>query len=164
MKRLFNSMSCLIAGGVIAATAVVARADEEGGCCGGGSCAVGQQGSACCSADKAKAAKGLSTAAVKELLASAKPPTVLDARSGKYDDGKRIPGAKQLSPSADEAEIAKLLPDKGAAIVTYCAGVKCPASGMLAGKLRKLGYTNVSEYPEGIAGWIAAGNSVDEKK
>ena len=72
-------------------------------------------------------------------------------------------GGTQLSPKAEESEIAKLLPDKKAMIVTYCAGVKCPASRMLADRLKKLGYSNVIEYPEGIAGWIAAGNAVDQK-
>ena len=50
--------------------------------------------------------------------------------------------------------------DKNALIVTYCSNTKCPASARLATRLRKLGYTNVLEYPEGIDGWAEAGKAV----
>jgi rhodanese-related sulfurtransferase len=86
---------------------------------------------------------------------------ILDARSGKYDDGRRIPGAKVLNADADEAEVAKVLPEKGALVVTYCGGLTCPASNALAERLKKLGYANVIEYPQGIAGWTKDGNSVE---
>jgi rhodanese-related sulfurtransferase len=88
--------------------------------------------------------------------------TVLDARSGKYDDGIRIPGAKSLAPSATEAQVAALLPDKQALVVTYCANLHCPASKMLGERLRQLGYTHVLEYHEGIEGWKAAGNATEK--
>ena len=89
---------------------------------------------------------------------------ILDARSGKWDDGKRIPGAKSLSSSASEADISKMLPDKKQAIVTYCANTKCPASKMLATKLIGMGYTNVSEYAPGIKGWVEAGKPIEMAK
>lgn len=105
----------------------------------------------------------VNTAALKALLEAKATAAVLDARSGKYDDGKRIPGARQLSPDAEESVITAALPDKNALIVTYCAGLTCPASKSLADRLKKLGYSKVIEYPEGIAGWIAAGNEVEQK-
>ena len=49
-------------------------------------------------------------------------------------------------------------------VVTYCAGLKCPASHQLAERLEKLGYGNVIEYPEGIPGWIEAGHAVEQAK
>jgi rhodanese-related sulfurtransferase len=104
----------------------------------------------------------LDTAALAALLKSEKPPLVLDARSGKWDDGRRIPGTKSLNATATDEEIAKVAPDKGAKIVTYCSGLTCPASGQLVEKLRKLGYTNVIEYPAGVAGWTEAGQSVEQ--
>lgn len=115
---------------------------------------------ACATASEAK----VDTAGLKALLDSGKTVTVLDARSGKWDDGKRIPGAKSLSASSSDADIAAALPDKNAAVVTYCGGVKCPASNALAEKLGKLGYKNVTEYPEGIEGWTKAGHPVEETK
>lgn len=105
----------------------------------------------------------INTAALAALVRAKSPVTILDARSGKFDDGKRIPGAGQLSPQASDEDIAKALPDKKATIITYCAGVKCPASKALADTLKKHGYENVIEYPEGIAGWIDAGNTTEQK-
>lgn len=104
----------------------------------------------------------ITTAELKNRLDQGDKLVILDARSGKGDDGKRIAGARQLAPGADDATVAKLLGDnKDVAIVTYCGGMTCPASGKLAAQLRKLGYQKVIEYPEGIAGWIAAGNPVE---
>ena len=130
--------------------------------CAGGVCTMEQKadGKGCPVAAKEAVVntEGLST-----LLQSKVPLKLFDARSGKYDDGQRIPGAQQLSANADEAVIAKAIPDKSGLVVTYCAGIKCPASKALADRLKKLGYTNVIEYPQGIAGWIAAGKAVDKK-
>ena len=97
------------------------------------------------------------------LLQSDDKPVIFDARGkGGFSKG-HIPGARHLSAAAAEEAIKKAVgDDKSAAIVTYCGSVKCPASSKLAGKLRKLGYTNVTEYPEGIAGWSKAGNKVEK--
>ena len=89
---------------------------------------------------------------------------LLDARTGKYDDGNRIPGAKSLSSKSTAEAIAKVIPSKSALVVTYCSNLKCPASKALAEHLQKLGYTHVHEYPEGIAGWRAAGGDVEKAK
>lgn len=98
-----------------------------------------------------------------ELINSKKDVIILDARTGKWDDGRRIPGAKSLSSSATAEEVEKIAgKDKDALIVTYCANLKCPASRNLAHYLRKLKYTDVTEYPEGIEGWAAAGYKVDK--
>ena len=86
----------------------------------------------------------------------------LDARTGAFDDGRRVPGARMLAPTAKDAEVTALLPDKKALVVTYCTGLKCPASHMLGEKLRAMGYVNVLEYHEGIDGWAAAGNAVEQ--
>ena len=50
-----------------------------------------------------------------------------------------------------------MIPSKNSLVVTYCSNPKCPASGMLAANLKKLGYKTVLEYPHGIEGWVAAG-------
>ena len=104
----------------------------------------------------------INTGALAALQRAKVPMIVLDARTGKFDDGRRLPGAKALSPEAKDAEVTALLPDKQALIVTYCVGVKCPASHLLGEKLRGLGYVNVLEYHEGIEGWTAAGNAVEQ--
>jgi len=50
-----------------------------------------------------------------------------------------------------------VLPDKGAAIVTYCSNTARPNSGQVAAQLARLGYTNVRKYAEGIQDWVEAG-------
>lgn len=99
---------------------------------------------------------------VKKLLDSKEPVVLVDARSGKYDDGRRIGDALSLNAKSDEKEIAKLLPDKDAKIVAYCANLKCPAGPEFARHLKKLGYKNVHELPVGIDGWVEAGHPVKE--
>ena len=105
----------------------------------------------------------LTTGEMKKVV-DAKAATILDARAGKYDDGKRIPGAKSLNSESKKEEVEKALPSKAAPVVTYCSNLKCPASGMLAKHLKDLGYTNIREYPEGIKGWVEAGNPVEPAK
>lgn len=113
---------------------------------------------------KLKAGEGtLSTAALKILLDSKTDLTLLDARSGKYDDGKRIPGARSLNADSDAKEIAKVIPSKESLVVTYCGSLQCPASSKLHKHLTGLGYRHVLEYPEGIKGWVEAKNPVEDK-
>ncbi|KAF1082212.1 MAG: hypothetical protein GQF41_1852 [Candidatus Rifleibacterium amylolyticum] len=106
----------------------------------------------------------VNTSGLKTLIGSGVPLTILDARSGKYDDGKRIPGALSLNAESKPEEIAKVLPNKDALIITYCSNLQCPASDMLYKHLKSLGYSNLLEYPEGIQGWIEAGNPVKSAK
>lgn len=106
------------------------------------------------------AATKISTGSLKTLVSARYPMVLLDARSGKWDDGRRIPGAKSLTAAASENQIAAAVPAKDTLVITYCSSVKCPASNKLATKLRSLSYANVLEYSAGIAGWTTAGNDV----
>lgn len=142
-------------------------AEKAGAACGAGGCAekadtAVKVGGACCAAEVKSGV--VDTAGVAALLKAKTPVVVLDARAGKYDDGKRLPGAKSLNAGSAEADVAKLLPDKNALVVTYCAGLTCPASHQLAEKLKKSGYVNVLEYAEGLEGWLKAGNAVEKAK
>jgi len=106
----------------------------------------------------------INPAGLAALLKAGTAVVVLDARSGKYDDGRRVPGAKSLTDKATPEEAAKLIPAKDTLVVTYCANLKCPASSRLARHLHDLGYSNVVEMPEGIDGWTAEGRTVDTVK
>ena len=128
------------------------------GCCASGACVAKAHGAASAAMEEGV----INTEALEALMRVKTPMTVLDARAGKYDDGNRLPGAKALAPDAAEAQVAAMLPDKQALVVTYCMNPKCPASHMLGERLRKLGYVNVLEYHEGIEGWMAAGNTVEK--
>jgi rhodanese-related sulfurtransferase len=74
---------------------------------------------------------------------------------------QHIPGAVQLDYERVAEQAPERLPDRDAAIVTYCANLACPNSDIAANKLVALGYTNVREYAEGIADWTEAGLPVE---
>ncbi len=102
----------------------------------------------------------INTSALKALIDSGVNLTLVDARVGKYDDGRRIPKSINLGPEAKESEIEIALPSKDAMIVAYCVNPNCPASRMLVARLTALGYKHVMEYPQGIEGCVKDGNSV----
>jgi len=55
--------------------------------------------------------------------------------------------------AGEDARIAK----KDQPIITYCGSLTCPMSERAAKKLDAMGYTDVTDYAEGIAGWKEAG-------
>jgi len=83
--------------------------------------------------------------------------TVVDALGGDYYAKQHLPGALALAPGDVDALARAVLPDKGAAIVTYCTGPSCPNSGQVANRLTALGYADVRKYAEGIEDWTGAG-------
>ena len=107
--------------------------------------------------------KTIGTKELRKLIKSDKKIVLLDARAGKWDDGRRIAHARQLAPNASKRGIRKAAPDKNARIVAYCTNKQCGASEVLARKLIHMGYKNVTKYPDGIEGWVAAGNKVVKK-
>jgi rhodanese-related sulfurtransferase len=87
--------------------------------------------------------------------------TVIDALGGDYYAQQHLPGAIALVEADVERLAPGLLPDKAAAIVTYCSNEACPNSQQVANRLARLGYTNVRKYREGIQDWVQAGLPVD---
>lgn len=83
--------------------------------------------------------------------------TVVDALGGDYYAKQHLPAAIPLVEADVSAKAAGLLPDRDAAIVTYCSNPSCPNSGRVAERLTALGYTNVRKYAEGIQDWVEAG-------
>lgn len=106
----------------------------------------------------------VSTAGLKALLDARVPLTLVDARSAKYDDGFRLPGAKYLPAGSSAADVRRALVLKNKLVVTYCANLQCPASAALAKQLHEMGYTSVIEYPYGIQGWREAGLAVEKAR
>ncbi|MBS0652466.1 MAG: rhodanese-like domain-containing protein [Verrucomicrobia bacterium] len=99
--------------------------------------------------------KGLVT-----LISSKVPLVILDARQGKWDDGKRIATAQTLPEGATKEQIETLIPSKNSLVVVYCSNSQCPASNYLANQLTELGYLNILKYKEGIQEWINSGHPV----
>jgi rhodanese-related sulfurtransferase len=82
---------------------------------------------------------------------------VVEALAAPYYEDAHLPRAINI-PHTEVAELAPaLLPDKDAAIVTYCSNTACPNSGIAAAQLTKMGYTNVRKYAEGKQDWSEAG-------
>ena len=96
-----------------------------------------------------------------EQLVAADAVTLVDALPASYYAKAHLPGALNLVESDVEARAAELLPDKDAAIVTYCSNEACGNSQAVANRLHKLGYTNVRKYREGIQDWVEAGNEIE---
>src|SRR5688500_11494279 len=76
--------------------------------------------------------------------------TVVDALGGEYYAKQHLPGAVPLVRDDVDAQAPALLPDRDAAIVTYCSNPACTNSGQVADRLTALGYTDVRKYREGI--------------
>ncbi|WP_158889311.1 rhodanese-like domain-containing protein [Amycolatopsis anabasis] len=89
--------------------------------------------------------------------------TVIDALGEHYWAKQHLPGAVPLVADEVAERAAGLLPDKAAAIVTYCSNPACGNSQAVASKLEGLGYTNVRKYREGIEDWTAAGLPVESR-
>lgn len=83
--------------------------------------------------------------------------TVVDALPPAYYEQQHLPGAVNLFVDEAVARAGEVLPDKHAAIVTYCSDVSCPNSEGVARTLTRLGYTDVRKYREGLQDWVEAG-------
>lgn len=90
-------------------------------------------------------------------------PVIINALTEDAFMAKHIPGSINIPEG--NAEMAKnILPDKNQDIVVYCANADCDASPNLAEKLMDMGYENVWDFEEGLAGWHRAGyNLIDNE-
>lgn len=100
----------------------------------------------------------LDARALKALLDSNTPLTLLDARGDKWHDGHIIPGAKLASYEYTEEALKQAAPYRDGLVIVYCYSFTCPLSGRLADKLVQLGYSHVIEYPAGLKEWRDVAN------
>ncbi len=110
---------------------------------------------------KFKSGPYINITVLENLIESNLPMVLLDARSGKWDDKSRIPGAQSLNDKSTREEVEKIIETKDTLVVTYCSNLKCPAGNRLYIHLKKLGYKNVLEYPFGIDSWLETGNDIE---
>jgi rhodanese-related sulfurtransferase len=86
---------------------------------------------------------------------------VVETLGPMYYEGAHLPGAINI-PHTQVRELApELLPDKQAAIVTYCSNTACASCEIAANELVSLGYANVRKYAEGKQDWTEAGLPVE---
>lgn len=89
---------------------------------------------------------------------------LLDALPESYYRKGHLSGALHLPHDRVRELAPKLVPDKDAAIVTYCASATCQNSHIAAETLRAMGYTNVSVYVGGKQDWTEAGLALEVKE
>ena len=94
---------------------------------------------------------------LKKNLDNGNKMTLVEELPEKYWRKAHLPGALQIDYTEVEEKAAKLLPDKDATIIVYCANTECQNSTLAAHGLDSLGYKNVYEYVEGKQDWADAG-------
>jgi rhodanese-related sulfurtransferase len=83
--------------------------------------------------------------------------TLLEALPELYFKKGHLPGARLFPHDQVEALAPRLLQDKAASIVVYCASQTCPNSHLAAESLERLGYSDVRVYTGGKKDWESAG-------
>lgn len=96
----------------------------------------------------------ISTPEMEKLVAKGKGYYLFDSRPAiRFQEGA-IPTAVNLPyPAFDKLAPTMLPADKNALIIFYCAGVTCNMSPASGEKAKKLGYTNIKVYKEGMPAW-----------
>ncbi len=100
--------------------------------------------------------KRISATDLHDRMTSENRPVLINALSEEAFTSKRIPGSINITEHNLECA-TNVIPDKDQYIVVYCASVDCDASPKLAEKLTEMGYNNVWDFEEGLAGWRSEG-------
>ncbi len=87
--------------------------------------------------------------------------TVVETLRAEHFEQGHLPGAIHIHFEDISEKAPILLPDRDAAIVTYCSNTACANSESAANQLTALGYTNVRKYAEGKQDWKAAGLPIE---
>jgi len=98
---------------------------------------------------------------LRAQLEAGEPMVLVEALPEMYFAKEHLPGAINIPHDEVDTLAPRLLPDKHARVVVYCANGPCANSGVAAKRLVQLGYTDVADYHEGKAEWIAAGLPVE---
>ena len=113
-----------------------------------------------CTADTS----GLDTLTVSQLARklSDSPSTVVCDANGEGVRGSYgiIPGAVLLSSASSYDVVQELPASKDNPLVFYCSSKMCSAAPSAARRASDAGYTQVYILPEGIKGWVQAGQPV----
>lgn len=99
---------------------------------------------------------GVSAAYVKKLIDKKADAVIVDARPARKFSKGHIPTAINVSDREFDDKLDLLPKDKGAELVYYCGGYKCPLSSKSAAKAVAKGYTNVKLFQAGYPAWKEA--------
>ena len=98
-------------------------------------------------------------ARARELLATDKPPVLIDVREPHEWETGRIKGALHIPQGELLSRIGAAVPDRARPIVAYCA--RGNRSALAAGRLKRLGYREVASLAGGIEAWRQNGLPLD---
>jgi rhodanese-related sulfurtransferase len=101
--------------------------------------------------------KEISRATVAEAILAENPPIVLEALPRRHYEAGHIPGARALPLDEVAKTLGKLVPQKDAAVIVYCASSTCRNSHQAAEWLSARGYANVAVYSGGKQDWVEGG-------
>lgn len=87
--------------------------------------------------------------------------TLVDARTETEFAEGHIPGAVLVPAKLAGKKLPQLTTDKARLLIFYCNGPNCTKSHKAAKEAAAAGYTNLSEYRDGLPGWAKAGQKVD---
>lgn len=93
---------------------------------------------------------------LRERMKSNNRPVLINALSKDSYIAKHIPGSINI-PEEHADWIENVVPDKQQDIVVYCANSDCDASPNTAKKMIEMGYENIWDFEEGLAGWKKSG-------
>lgn len=95
---------------------------------------------------------------LKQKIDAAKKFYLIDAREKEHYEHNHITEALGLSWGPEfKDQVAHILPDKDSEVIVYGANEACEQAKNAADFLDKAGYTSVSLFSPGIAGWMEAG-------
>lgn len=95
---------------------------------------------------------------LRHMLASERPPVVLDVRSQAAYGESHIPGAHVFEPGASSQSLPAVTP--GEEVVVYCACPNEASAAIVARMLHRAGYHKVRPLLGGLDAWVAAGYDV----
>ena len=101
----------------------------------------------------------MTTEEVKENLDNNKDFVLIDTLMSNSFEARHIPSAENVPYGNTFLEDFEKVMDvsKDANIAVYCASSGCQLSVMASDVLEKAGYSNVSHFKDGLAGWMQAG-------
>jgi rhodanese-related sulfurtransferase len=99
----------------------------------------------------------IDVAELARRLESAHPPVLAEILRPQNFASGHLPSAINLPLEGFSENAMRLLPDKAAEIVVYCASAGCQNSDLAERQLRSLGYQNVRVFKGGKAAWSEAG-------
>ena len=93
---------------------------------------------------------------LKSWMDDKKEMVIVDARDKKDYKKAHIPSAISLLNSDVEQDAIDII-ESGLPVIIYSNDENCPASGLVAAKLDKMGYNPVYDYNPSYADWVKRG-------